>query len=190
MKGSDWESGSWPRLVCLWEIEEGGHPVCQPALGTWGVMWVGGPTTNQAGAWAGGGATEQVTYSDANGKARDNTYEARIQDPSCWLGSDALEFRTLKPDIVGTDWSGAMDSGPGNKERPSCWSWRARECLFEGTAYLEKILSITSKVELCIEYEAVIAYQDVFPEKLFFTNVQEAMFKNVHWNIVHYSIFQ
>lgn len=74
------------------------------------------------------------------------------------MGLDVLEFRILKLDIVGIDWLGVMDLGFGNKERFSCWSWRLRECFFEGIVYLEKILLIISKVELYIEYEVVIVY--------------------------------
>lgn len=60
------------------------------------------PDRQLAGCWAGRGATEQVTYRDANGKTRDGAHEARIQGPSCWLGSDTSKFRTLDKERAGT----------------------------------------------------------------------------------------
>lgn len=32
------------------------------------------------------------------GEPEGGTREARVQGPSCWWGSDALEFRTLEPE--------------------------------------------------------------------------------------------
>lgn len=39
--------------------------------------------------------------SDAKGRTRGGMCEARVQGPSCWWGSGALEFRTLEPEEAG-----------------------------------------------------------------------------------------
>lgn len=78
-------------------------PVSIGHLGRSVSAWqLGGPARQQAGPWAGSGAMEQVTYSDVNGKTRHGTHEAGTQGPSCYLGSDALEFRIPETEIAGT----------------------------------------------------------------------------------------